>query len=160
MIRFIVWSALGYASCVWDCSCSPEYVRWPSATAVFVLLLAMREPRYAVWGAGTCGLAMDAAQGGPLGPRVLAGVLIVTLAGHFQLGHIETRWFRVALSVFILSTMWLLAPELTPQRWVTTAGTITIWDQPLLYQAMSTTLVTLAIRSLTGSNTRQDEAHW
>lgn len=160
MIRFIVWLALGYASCVWDCSCSPEYVRWPSATAVFILLLAMREPWHAGWGAGVCGLVIDAAQGGPLGPRVLAGVLIATLAGHFQLGHIETRWFRVAICVFILSALWLLVPGLTPHRWINATGAVTIWDQPLLYQAMSTTLVTLAIRSLTGPNTRQEEAHW
>jgi hypothetical protein len=156
MIRLFIWAALGYVSCVWDCSCSPLHARWPSATAVFILLLAMRYPRCSVWGAGGCGLVMDAAQGGPLGPRVLAGVLIATLAGYFRIGHAETKWPRVALLVFIFSTGWLLAPV-----W---AG-IPDWGSAgitpaIVLQAVSTTLVTLAIRSLLRPVAHEDEAYW
>lgn len=156
MIRFIVWSALGYASCVWDCSCSPEHTRWPSATAVFILLLAMREPRYSVWAAGICGLVMDAAQGGALGPRVLAGVLMATTARSFRINHAETNWLRVALLVLILSVGWLLAPGLAHFR----SGVYAIWDQTLVLRAVSTTLVTLALRSLLKPSTHADEAVW
>lgn len=156
MIRLIVWTALGYASCVWDSSCSPEHVRWPSATAVFVLLLAMREPRYAIWGAGACGLAMDAAQGGVLGPRVLAGVVIATLASGFRIDHAETSWLRVAVLAFVLSWAWLLAPGLANFR----SGAFAVWDQTLVLRAVSTTLVTLALRSLLKPTTHADEAPW
>lgn len=156
MIRFIVWLALGYASCVWDCSCNPEHVRWPSATAVFVLLLAMREPRYAIWGAGICGLAIDAAQGGVLGPRMLAGVVLATLASALRISHAETSWLRVALLVFVLSLGWLLAPGLANFR----SGTFAAWDQTIVFRAVSTTLVTLALRSLLKPATHADEAHW
>lgn len=160
MIRFIVWSALGYASCVWDCSCSPEHARWPSAAAVFILLLSMREPRFCVWGSAACGLVMDAGQGGALGPRVLAGVLIATLAGYFKIGHAETNSIRVTPLVLIFSLGWLLAPGLVHLTTIASAGLATIWDRTAALQAVSTTLVTLALRSLLRPASHEDEARW
>ncbi len=156
MIRLIAWAVLGYASCVWDCSCSPEHARWPSATAVFILLLATREPRHCVWAAGLCGLVMDAAQSGVLGPRVLAGVFMATLASSFRLSQAETKGLGVALLVYILSLGWLLAPGLAHFK----SGASAIWDQTLILRAVSTTLVTLALRSILRPKTHADEAAW
>ena len=92
-----LWLALGYASCVWDSASSPLDPRWPSATGVFILLLAMRLPRFGPWGAALCGLTLGAAHGGPLGPRVIAAVIATALAGHLQLGRTEISWVRATL---------------------------------------------------------------
>lgn len=160
MIRFLLWSALGYASCVWDSSCSPEHSRWPSATAVFILLLSTREPRYGLWGAAACGLVMDAAQGGLLGPRVVTGVLIATLVGYAQIGHTEAKWLRGAVLVFLFSAGWLLAPRMADLKTGTPGWGSAGFDQSVILQSVSTTLVTLAIRSLLRPVRHADEAHW
>ncbi len=160
MIRLIAWTALGYASCVWDCSCSPVHDRWPSATGVFILLLSMREPRHCVWAAAACGLVMDAGQGGPLGLRVLAGVLIATLTCATEIGKAETKWTRVALFVFLMSLGWLLVPRLAHFGSDGLSWGGAAWNQTLVMQAVSTTLVTLAIRSLLRPVAHKNEAPW
>jgi len=160
MILAFLWAALGYASCVWDFSCNPEHSRWPSATGVFILLLAMRHPRYGIWGAAACGLFMDAGQGGLLGPRVLAGVAIAAVAGYSEIGRAETKWPRVALLVFVLSFVWISAPKMDHTKSRMSAWANAIIDQEIVLQAVSTALVTLAIRSLLRPVVLEDEAHW
>lgn len=144
----LLWLALGYASCVWDCSSSPLDPRWPSATGVFIVLLAMRVPRYGLWGAALCGLILDAANGGPLGPRVIAGIIATALTSRLQLGRTETGWVRAMLVIAAAIGLWLAAP-LVP---VFIAGGINShsWalTQSLATTTASTTLVVLTIRSI------------
>ena len=149
MSRVLLWVTLGYASCVWDCSINPVDARWPSATAVFLLLLAMRVPQHSQWGAGLCGLVLDAAQGGPLGLRVLAGVVLTAFACRMGIGRQGTKWPRMTLLVVLVSAGWLAIPQLV--TWglsvTTTLGNAEVY-QALAYRTVSTTLVTLAIWSL------------
>jgi cell shape-determining protein MreD len=144
----LLWLALGYASCVWDCSSSPLDPRWPSAAGVFVVSLAMRVPRFGLWGAVLFGLVLDAAHGGPLGPRVVAGVLAAAAVSHAHLGHMETRWWRVAGVSFAAITLWVLTPLVAAGNGNLWEPSRRMWDQPLVVSALSMTLIVLAIWSL------------
>jgi hypothetical protein len=92
---------------------------------------------------------MDTAHGGPLGPRVLAGVIATAVVSHAKLGLAETRWPIAVLVSVAAMALWLAVPLASswgdgvtgPDRWllVQSWGTTTL----------STTLIMLAIRSLT-----------
>ena len=143
-----LWLALGYASCVWDCASSPLGPRWPSATGIFILLLVIQMPRVGLWGAALCGLILDAAHGGPLGPRMIAGVIATALASHLQLGRAETGWVRAILVSATANALWLGAP-LIP-RFLAGGISSSSWalTQSLATTTVSTTLIVLAIRSV------------
>lgn len=139
------WLILGYMSCAWDCSSSPHDPRWPSATGLFVVLLAMRVPRFSLWGAALCGLVMDAANGGPLGPRVLAGVLMAALVSHAKLGEAETCWPTALLVSMVAITLWLVVPLVA-----SSGGSMSSFDLRAQSQScVTTTLIVLALRSVT-----------
>lgn len=150
------WLALGYASCVWDCSSHPQDPRWPSATGVFILLLAMRSPRFSLWGAALCGLILDAAHGGPLGPQVIAGVIATALARHLQLGRAESGWVRATIVIATAIAIWLAAPRVP--LFITSGINSNSWAlaQPIATMTLSTTLIVLAIRSITLPQDRTD----
>ncbi len=152
----LLWFALGYASCVWDCSVSPSDPRWPSATGVFVVLLAMRVPRHGVWGAALCGLAMDAAHGGALGPRVLAGAIAAAVVSHTNLGRTGIHWSRAAFVSVMVIALWLAAP-LVP-TWLSGVPHTDPWAlaPSLGTTTLSTALVVLAIRHFTLPAVRSD----
>jgi cell shape-determining protein MreD len=145
----LLWFTFGYASCVWDCSSSPLDPRWPSATGVFVVLLAMRVPQFSIWGAALCGLVMDAAQGDWLGPRVVAGVIAAAFASHANLGRSETHWSRAAFVSLAAIALWLAAPHLPAG--VRGMPHTELWTlaPSLATTTLSTALVVLAIRYFT-----------
>lgn len=148
MGRALLWIVVGYACCLWDCSASIHGPLWPSATGAYIVLLMMLEPRYGLWGAAICGLVLDAAQGGTLGPRVWAGVLSTSVASHFGLHRTETRWPRIISIVATASTLWLLAPLLSSE--LRNSIPFQPWSlaQSLATTTLSTTLLVLAIRRL------------
>lgn len=141
----IFWLGLGYASCVWDCSSNPVDTRWPSATGVFVLLMALRSPRFSLCGAALCGLILDAAHGGPLGPRVIAGVIANGLACQWGISRAETSWVRAAVVTAAAIAIWLAAPALSSElnrsdAWAAFTS--------IAMKTFSTSLISLAIRSV------------
>ncbi len=145
----LLWIALGYVSCVWDCSSHTPDSRGPSATGVYILLLAMRAPRYGVLGAALCGLLLDAAQGGPLGGRVVTGVIGVALASHWRIQLPQTHWSRVVLIAVFTTAGWVATPHIS--NWVTGLSSTPGWPlaQSVTLTTLLTTLVVLGIRSAT-----------
>ena len=145
------WIALGYASCVWDCASSPSDPRWPSATGGCVVLMALRVPRWGLWGAALCGLVLDAAHGGPLGPRVLAGVLVTALVSQAHLDRAETSWPR-ALGVFLAAmALWSMAPFAATVGAVVSVPIRVLQAQSLALSTISSTLIVMALWRLTRS---------
>lgn len=151
MGRSLLWIALGYVSCLWDCSARFPDPSWPSATGVFMVLLVMQWPKCGLWGATLCGLVLDAAHGGALGTRVLAGVIATSLASHFGLHRAETRWPRAAYIIATAITIWLAAPLLSAgirgdlqfNHWTVAQSIVTT--------TLSSTLIVLAICALVGT---------
>ncbi len=144
----LLWFALGYTSCVWDCASSP---RWPSATGVFVVFMAMRVPRWSLWGAALCGLVLDAAHGGPLGPRVLAGVLVTAWVSQAHLDRTETGWPR-ALGVSIAAmALWSMAQFAATNGAGVSGPNRDMWPQSLALTTVSSTLIVMALWRLTRS---------
>ena len=153
----LLWFALGYASCVWDCSSSPLDPRGPSATGVFVVLLAMRVPQFGLWGAALYGLVMDAAHGGPLGPRVLAGVIAMVVVSYTKIAKTETHWILAVLISITAVGLWLAAP-LTTLTWGDAVSDPErgIRAQALAMTTLSTTLVVMALRCLNLAKSASD----
>ena len=152
----LLWGVLGYFSCVWDCSGYSLSSRWPSATGAFVVLLAMHAPRASLWGAVLCGLVMDAAHGGPLGLRVLAGVIVASYVTLSPTDREEPHWTRVAIVTFAAVAVWLGTPLVAE---LSSGGSHWgAWElaQSIATSSLSTTLVTLAICRLTDRRGRED----
>jgi cell shape-determining protein MreD len=146
MARTLLWIALGYVSCLWDCSAGFHDPRWPSATGVFLALLVMQWPKCGLWGAALCGLVLDAAHGGILGPRVLGGVIATSVVSHFGLHRSDTRWPRSVCLIVSLIALWLAVPLITAG--VTGSLHFNHWTlaQSIATTTLSTTLIVLAVR--------------
>ena len=153
----LLWFALGYMSCVWDCSVSPLDPRWPSATGVFILLFAMRVPRFSVWGAALCGLVLDATHGGPLGPRVLAGVIATAFASHWGVGRTETNWSRTILITVDAVVIWLTVPILLAGLDRLSQSHGWAMSRSIAATTLSTSLMVFVIRSMIRSRQRTDD---
>lgn len=148
MGRALLWIVMGYACCLWDTSARIHDLLWPSATGVYLALLVMREPRYGLWGGAICGLVLDAAQGGTLGPRVWGGVLSTSLASHLGLHRAETHWLRILSIVALASVIWLFVPRLFSERLNTIPLLSWSLAQSMATTTLSTALVVLALRRL------------
>lgn len=148
MGRALFWMTLGYVSCLWDCSASMNDSRWPSATGAYLTLLVTFSPQYGLWGAALCGLVLDAAHGGVLGPRVIGGVIATSLVSHFGLQRAETRWPRAVCLIASGIALWLVVPLITAR----VRGDLHInhWTQAqsIATTTLSSTLIVLALRVL------------
>ncbi len=145
MGRALLWMTLGYLSCLWDCSAGFHDSRWPSATGVYLALLVMQWPQYGLWGAALCGLVLDAAHGGVLGPRVLGGVTATSFASHLGLHRSETRWPRAAFIIATAIAIWLVVPLITAD--VRGDLHFNLWTQAqsIATTTLSSTIIVLAI---------------
>lgn len=149
MWRILCWGIAAYAVIAWDTSCHPLHVRWPSMTAIYLVLMTRWAPKFGPWGGGLCGLIHDAASGGRIGLRLISATIAMNLAQHgMRAGSAESPWKQILLvSASICS--WLVLP-VALELALTGVNSAEIPRQlsPLSVKSISTILMTLVILTI------------